>query len=484
MTFLFVMASVMIYAQYQNEAILYSQKLYQSNARSAGVGNAYGAVGASFISSSINPAGLAFYRSSEFSFSNAFYYSLDKTSYLGNSNNERKFNYNFPDLGLVFSHINKKSGQEVTEGWVNYAFAAGINRTNNYHHRSYYSGINNSSSIIDYHLEIANGKTPASLPALTGFYYDVFLIDTVNSLTKYESAMDTVGVEQSRYLTTRGSAYDINFSFGANYSNIVFLGATIGFPVLNYHKNSKFTETSIVSNPTNYLGHTWNRTLDIKGTGIQATFGLLIKPFDYFRFGGSIQTPTVYSMSEVFEDDVQANLINYDNDLEPLWSDPNYRFITPFKATASAALIAGKYGFLSIDYEYIDYSTAYFDTDDPIILSDLMIANDYIDQVYGSASNIRIGAELKYAIFAIRGGYNIYGSPYNSKFKPDNVDGSSKIYSLGFGIREKAYFFDIAYQKSLKKEFELPYTLSNKNVEGAKSEISYNKVILTFGLRF
>ncbi|MEA3496476.1 MAG: hypothetical protein U9R42_10615 [Bacteroidota bacterium] len=479
-----LLGTVKLFAQYEVEALSFSQRFLQSDARSAGIGNAYGAVGANFISSSINPAGIAVFRSSEFTLSNSFFYSSTESSYLGTNVNGHKFNYNIPSLGLVLTHVNEIAGKAVTEGWVSYTFAGGVNRTNNFHKRLNMTGVNKENSILDYFVESANGISKENLPFVTGLVYDSWLIDNPdnNNPTAYVNAFtDSLpNFRQTKSEITRGSAYDMNFTFGGNYSNIVYLGGTVSFPSIHYHSISEFTETNLNDNPKNYHSSTFKSEVDVNSEiGFKTSIGILIKPFNFIRFGGSIETPTFYKLSESYEESVLPNLMLHDSNIiqSGIFS---YNFLSPFRSTLSMALFLGKFGFISVDYEMLDYSLAYYSSDDYSFMDE----NNAIETHYGNVHNIRVGAELRYNIFTFRGGYNLYESPYKEIFKPDNADGSTEIYSAGIGVREKNIFFDLTYQMIKRNDYYLPYSLKKETVEGAIEKNKINNIILTMGLKF
>ncbi len=475
-----------VFAQYDAESVMFSRKVYQSDARSVGVGNAFGAVGANFISSSINPAGLAFFRSSEFSISNSFYFSKTETDYLGNRNTDQKFVYNIPSFSFIISNINENDGVPVKDGWVNYTFGVGMNRTNNYHYRNGASGINNTSSIVDYFAENANGSMPANLPYLTGLAYDAYLIDNPDTLNpdQYITAIDTGtttrNILQSKSMFTRGASSDLNFSFAANFSNKVYVGATLGVPSINYHKTFIFEEQNQAADPENYLGSKYTQTLDVNAIGFNMLIGVIVRPFDFLRFGGSFQTPTVYSVTEDYSDEIASTLVNNSVDPQVILGNYDYRLITPMRATASLALFAGKLGFISVDYEFLDYASTYFESD----LYSFNSENNVIKSKYTRVNNLRVGGELKYNVFAFRAGYSIYQSPFNDAVKPVEADGSFNILSFGAGIREKAYSFDIAYQLINHADYYLPYALKNTNVEGAVESSTINNILFTLGMKF
>jgi hypothetical protein len=475
-----------VFSQYDVEALKYSQKFLQSDARSVGLGNAFGAVGANIVSSSINPAGIGVFRSGEISISTSFNNIRTENLYLGNKINKSKFNVNVPQFGLVFSHVNKKNGKEVTEGWAGFTFGFGVIRTNNFNTRYHYSGENTQNSILDYHVERANGKDPNSLGLVTGLYYDAWLIDNpdTNNPYDYQRALDpsqsNLQINQNSILTTKGSMYDINFTFAGNYSNKVYLGGNINFPNINYRKTAEFNEENMDPNRSDYVSSNYLSTLDVNGNGINATFGIIYKPSKYFRLGGSIQTPTYYWLSEDYREQVTSNIIGIDTDPQEAFGSFDYNVTTPMRATASFAFFLGKIGFLSVDYDFVDYSATFYDSDDYAFTNE----NQAIENNYGTANNVRIGAELRHEIFAIRGGYSLYGSPFNAEIVPDNANGETEVFALGFGIREKVYFIDLAYQIMNRSEYYLPYSLASQDVNGGTTDYKNTNILLTMGLRF
>lgn len=473
------------YSQYEMDLLNYSQKIYMSDARSAGAGNAFSAIGANLISGSLNPAGFGFNRKTEFIISNAFYLSNSESEYLGSKSFANKVNYNIPSVGFVFSNILKENGVEKEEGWISYSFAMGINRTNNFHERAQYSGVNMKSSYLDYFAERAQGYLPKDLDFYSGMAYDAYFIDNPDTMqpSKYFTAFDTSSnsrnVDQTINLRTGGATTDINFSFGGNYDNIIFLGGSIGIPSISYHRNLEFVETNLDPNENNYNQAVHQSILDVSGVGVNATLGLIIKPVQLFRIGASIQTPTVYKMNESWQEEMDASLKLVETSRQLQYGSFDYSLVTPFRSTIGAALFLGKFGFISADYEHLNYTSAYFDSD----IYSMMSSNNKINDYYKSVNNIRVGAEFRYEILSLRAGYGIYESPYKNDIKPSNHAGEANVLSFGLGVRDKNYYFDVAYQTTNEEHYYLPYSLTNTEVEGATEKLTKNNIIITLGLR-
>ena len=155
-------------------------------------------------------------------------------------------------------------------------------------------------------------------------------------------------------------------------------------------------------------------------------------------------------------------------------SSYDYSLTTPFRAIGSVAFIFGKFGLLSADYEFVDYSGARLRASD----YDFYNENNAISNKYRSTGNLRIGTEWKYAQFSFRGGYGIEGDPYKN-----GVNSSvGHSYSLGLGLREKTYFLDLAYTHS--KRAEDYYIYDPSYVDASRNNILSDNVLLTFGVRF
>jgi hypothetical protein len=477
-------------AQDQVDALRFSQKFLVGDARSLGSGNAFGALGANFISSSINPAGLAVFRKSEFTFGTGFTSVLTKSKYLGDIANDRKFGVNIPELGLVAAWVRKSNGQELKEGWISFAFGLGTVRTNNYNCNRYFEGLNTNSSVLWHYAESANGvaDTNLSMNTIGGLAWKTWLINpdpnnpANNTFVPAMSDSSNLALLQKNSLSSRGSAYDINISFAGNYSDFFLIGASLIVPTLNYHETREFTEINQRSSAEFYRSSTYNRTLDVSGVGVGASLGILIKPVKFIRLGGSIQSPSYYSLHSKYSQEMKSDTGKISHAILTESSDGSmdFSYTSPFRASGNLAFLIGKIAFISFDYEMVDYSQSYFGSDSYSYKDE----NKNIRNYYDVANNFRFGAELKLDIFALRAGYAIYGSPYKSSVKPKDADGSSTAYSAGFGIREKNYFIDLAYQYMKTKEFYLPYSLNSVNVEGATNEVAKSNIVLTFGVRF
>ena len=75
------------------------------------------------------------------------------------------------------------------------------------------------------------------------------------------------------------------------------------------------------------------------------------------------------------------------------YGDYDYKLETPMKAIFSAAYVIGKAGLISVDYEYVDYSTMKLrDGGDGYNFLD---ENQAIEEAYKAVGNLHIGAEYR-----------------------------------------------------------------------------------------
>jgi hypothetical protein len=104
--------------------------------------------------------------------------------------------------------------------------------------------------------------------------------------------------------------------------------------------------------------------------------------------------------------------------------------------------------------------------------------NNTIAQKYTATQNIKIGAEVVLGMFSIRGGYDIYGSPY----KISTENGKRTAITAGFGIIGKRHFIDFGYVYSFSKDDY--YLFSADYLNAAKNKYISNNLLITFGLKF
>lgn len=472
-------------AQTSTDALRYSQTSTAGTARFTSMGGAFGALGGDFSALSWNPAGIAIYRKSEFTFTPSLYLNNTTSAFMNNSISSNKYNFNFGNLGFVYTRM--LSQNDDPTGWKNWNFGIGINRMNNFHSSTVYQGINPNNSMLDYFVEHANGTTPENLdPFYENLPYWTYLInpDTLNPVpNSYNSAIPYGGELQRRTSVTKGAITELVFSFGANYGNKLYFGGTVGFDFLRYVEKTKYEESDPFQNiPTDFNGFSFNQSLTTIGAGINLKLGMIYRASDWARVGFAFHTPTFYSMTDDYSNSMESSFDNGDHYTKDSPQGAyDYNLTTPMRAIGSIAFIIGKMGLVSADYEFVDYSAASFDASD----NSFFDANDAIQKKYTTAGNLKIGTEWRYENFSFRGGYAMYGTPLSAPFQVSGSDMSRNCYSLGLGIRDQDYFIDFGYVLSQGTDYFYPYTLSYpQKVPVVQNKVNTHNFTVTFGIKF
>jgi hypothetical protein len=489
--FFLTLLSVLLFyysnAQTEIDALRYSRNDIVGTARFSAMAGAYGALGADFTTLSYNPAGIGFYQFSELTFTPSIG-NVVATSYFGGGRNEdEKFNSNFSNFGYVVS--SPLNGSE----WKRLNFAVGYNRTANYKTRTYISGYNSTSSMVENFLSKASGDIISALNpehAELAFWTDLIDLennDTVNDWYKYDNGQYISHVngesnkKQEKEISSTGFSGEYVFSVGTSYEDRIYLGATIGMPRIDYYEKSTYTESELetinladTSVRLDYFDY--NEELSVTGKGFNLKIGVIARLNDWIRLGGAYHSPTYYNMEEdysksiiaVWNDRVESE--QFPKDL-PAYFD--YELRTPWKAIGSVAINIKKKGLITADIEIIDYASAKFNSDNYKFSNE----NDVINSLYTKATNIRLGGEMKYKPFRIRAGYALYGSPYK-----DNAELDRKSYTFGLGVDKGHFIVDFAYVFSEGNDEHFMY--SSDLVDAANIITTSHNFLFTLGLRY
>lgn len=485
--------SLNAFAQEEADALRYSYLQPQGTARSMGFGGALGSIGADFSALAVNPAGIGLYRSSEIMFTPSLKINGVSSDYMGSNTTDNNSRFTFNNAGVVLTSA-PTSRRYERSAWKAYSFGFGINRIADFNRNYTYTGLNTTSSFSEafsadaalYPGDLENLNT------LAGLGYQSYLVDSAGGaffpVVDYRN-----GTNQTRSVEERGGITDFNISFGGNYQEKLMVGATLGIPSIKYMRDVTYTETDATNNNDNDFDHfTYTESLSTKGGGINLKLGLIFKANDQFRFGAAYHTPTYFSLQDVYTRTLRTHTENFKADLGD-FSGPvttvespeglyEYNVITPGRFLLSASGIFNKYGFLTADFEIVNYAGARFDFDgnNTIYQNEL---NQGIKNLYQTGYNFRIGAEGRLDNLMGRLGFGYYSSPYKNASYGDRMD-----ISAGIGFRFDNWYTDIAYVHTIRQTEEYPYTLNFADVgliaPTATLNNSLNNVALTIGFKF
>jgi len=478
------------FAQTDEDALRYSQTQLFGTARGAAIGGATGALGGDFTSLSVNPAGIALYKGSEFSITPALSFVNTNSNFTGKSSQAHKYNFNLSNAGLVFTWKKDPKVLTNTSKWQSFSLGIGANRIANFHNDVFYKGFNNSNSLLNNYLQqIQPGTTTPTVnenyPFDVSLAYQTGLIQA--GPNGYYSQLQNGGLEQSKTFTTRGSITDYNITFGGNYNDKLMLGIGLGIPGLRYLYESTYTEKDINDSIEDFNRFDYKYNLTTYGVGVNGRLGLIYKANDVIRIGVSAQTPTYYSLYDQWDSEMRVEYNSSIKDTVSPNGQFNYALVTPWKVTGSLAAIFKQYGFLSVDYEWQDYSSAYLNFNKHASTGDREYQdqqNQVIADKYTGAGTLRVGGELALDIFRLRAGYSLGMTPFSSGAAVSGFDNMRQSMSGGIGFLEENFFIDFGYVHSLTHTFEQPYSVANSEVPGAEFTTKANHFLLTVGFKF
>jgi long-subunit fatty acid transport protein len=195
--------------------------------------------------------------------------------------------------------------------------------------------------------------------------------------------------------------------------------------------------------------------------------GAIGKLTEFFRIGGSYQSPTWYNLSDetsqkIYSDlaDSDISFINFN--IINVFED--YTIKIPGKLTGSLAMIFGQNGLISFDYSYQDMSKAELRPgSDPSFASE----NDYISNTLSTVSTFRLGGEYRIEALSLRAGYRFEQSPYANGGTIGDLNGYSGGIGFNFGGSRLDLSYNYSTQDINKQLFDVglptPANITNKN---------------------
>lgn len=516
-------------AQSTEEALRLSLNRPAGTARNMALSGAMGALGGDYSSLLTNPAGIAVYRSSEFTFTPSLHLNNSSTEFYGLGSNDDRIGVPFQQIAFVGTF---KPVREAESGLISTHFGIGYNRTNSFKRNTFIQGGGLQSSLLDEFV----AQTHAGLNDrfYNGMAMDALLIRNyelpngqpvyLHDFEYYEDPdTDAVqfgainGLDHSRLISERGNAGDFSLSGGANFSNRFYLGGSLNISTFDYESNLTHQETlnGGLDGLSDYYiyyrvldqweareNFTFTEDLKTSGIGINLKVGAIFKPTASLRIGAAFHTPTFFSVDEEYatamsskyyelgmENGIPVMYNDWGVDSKEAFGEFSYKLRTPLKGIGSLAYTFGNKGLISLDYEYTNYSSMQYRADNSDIGEKQYFSaqNDLIKDTFKATHNLHIGAELRPTeVFTLRGGLGLMQSPYHKDhFKGDDL---YRTFSGGFGYRMNNMFIDFAYilrqEKTKYSLYETAPYMENGTLETAKITNNNHQVALTLGWRF
>jgi hypothetical protein len=446
---------------WDQKALQLSMPQLQGNARFVAMGGAFGALGGNLSALSTNPGSIGIYRSSEFSFTPTLTFGGTRVEPEQGRMREPDpiSNFNMGNIGWV-SAIDVSKSDNPNE-WKMVQFGIGLNRIADFWNRSNYSRYADNP-FLNVLTQQANELGNLDNDFFRGLAWDagpsrnmgLIRFDPIDD--EYWNMLEGTGkgLAQRQNTKTTGAINEFVLTFGGNYGDFFYLGATLGFPRVNLNQEKRLRETAEPGEHVlngEILFKSWEITENskISGSGINLKIGAIVRPTDFMRIGLAVHTPTRYSLKE----DFSTVIINGDMPNRRFRSriaTDDYSIKTPMKIIGSLGFIVERKALISLEYEMVDYSKMrtngdmyYFDE-----------SNDFIYDHYRMGGVLRLGAEYRLENISLRAGYNHTMEPYSDNSQHNF---SGQTFSAGLGFQVGTATIDLAYVRALQSYRMSPY---------------------------
>ena len=447
-TLLYAILTFSSWSQNETDVLRYSTTDMFGSARFEAMAGSFGALGADFSAIQINPAGMARFSGSHFSFSLGNLLVATRGEYNGTSSRALKNSFKPGVFGVVFT----SDASNENKGVMYRQLSIGYSRLKSFDFNQRYEG-QNFYSLLDVFANMGSGISPDFIytdrPFTTGLAYDVYALDYNAGTGEYESRLTAGDMYHNRDIATSGGIGDFHIGYSENYMNQLYYGASVGIRRIRYNEeythNERLLDTTGVSlREFDYIY--WQETA---GTGFNIKLGVLYLPVDFVRMGISYESPAFISFEDTWSADMTAR-----HDFGTLEIDPqflyegrySYNLRTPMKLRTSFAYVLNYRGALNIDVEYVDFKRGRLNSSlENFEGYNFAIENSEVQAQYRSVLNTRVGMEYMVLrdVF-LRGGYAFLPQPFKSTI--GNVTRVNQTVSAGVGWRVKNLNVDIAYR--------------------------------------
>jgi hypothetical protein len=498
-----LLATSTIYAQDEFDALKVAQPQLQGTARYMSMGGAFTALGGDPSAISLNPAGLGVYKSSELSAT--LNVTNNSTSSIWNGENSSNNNNLFANL----NNFSVVLSIPTADPDYSSAFSFTYDRLKSFNRSGTIAGGSQLSSITDYIANRTNGisesalaadnaySDAANLPWLSVLAYDGWMINPSSSGTNQWSSLLNQGetVNPTYSFNERGYVDQYSLSYGANISNLVYWGASIGWQSLSYTLTTNYQEAFSGGGSMNLQNQIYTT-----GNGFDFKLGVIVRPTDFLRLGASVKTPTFYTMTDYYYAGLSFPSISGVNNGSGTVYTPaeggysKYELQTPWVFNFGLAGVISNKGVISVDYQYQDYSSMKY-SDENGDSFNFSFENQGVKDNMQGVSTFKIGGEYRVTDqIALRLGYN-YISPAtktdayrqlpSNSIRTDSeyfLDVNTQNFTGGIGYHYNNWNFDLAYVLNTQKQKFYPY--DDASLVAANVTTKNSNIVFTIGVRY
>lgn len=406
-------------AQGEEDALRTSTLRPGGTARSNGMANAFGAVGVDPASFSINPAGLALYRTSSLCFSLGLEVDADASRHYGSVAQATEAKASIPNMALVLRTPASASGS-----WKGASYGVVYDRVESHRHRTEALADRVPGSLLDQFTAQANGTSYNRIydeyPFTSALAWDVWAIDTLSgdSMNYFSRFPEGSETRQRDRIDARGSTTRTGFFYAANIDDRFYLGISTSLISHRFKRNTRHTEYSL--EPNNSMDQfEVEDDLATSGGGFDLSIGALARVTERLRLGGALHSPQWLNLTDQYKTTARSGFAatggrgDFDFTAESPDGTFTYRLRTPWRAVGSVAYVVGSHGLVSIDYEHADLQSMRFRPSNTLEdLYDFEYENQAIRSRFRSQGTLRVGTEWRFGNWYYRAGWAFTSDPY------------------------------------------------------------------------
>jgi hypothetical protein len=483
LVFAFLSIPALLVAQNEEDALRLSTIMPGGTARSAGMANGFGALGADGSAIAINPAGFGVYRASELSFTPSLEVNDATATYQGTRSADTQTRFNFSNLVLAINNPSRSDGD-----WRSSTYGIAFDRQATHHYRHQARGDAVPGSILHNFFDELSGVAPneysTAFPFTGSLAWETFGLDA-DTLGLFPAIPFGAETEQLHTRETRGASNNTSFFYSGNYKDRLYIGAAVGIVGHRFRRSMVHTETSLDPlTPINDLAY--REELNTTGNGLDVKLGVIGRITEQFRLGAAFHSPQWLRLNDSYRTEMSTNFRTPDSagNFGYRFDSPdgvfNYRLNTPWKVVGSAAYIAGRSGLFSLDYEYQDMRRMRFQRSSRLVNDyDFRFENEMIQEVFQPVHTVRVGTEWRTGAWYYRLGWGYSTDPYVAN---DPRHGRPfRNYAAGIGYRTDHVGVDLAFNVNQRGVRYHPYY--DPQVEPVTAELTTYRTFLTVSFR-
>ena len=441
---LFLFSSVSFSQSYLTQNYSNAFRLSESgiitDARALSMGNAHTVLSDVYSATLLNPATLGLAKKFTISTSVGLNLYRNEAFFLNDSTESDKTETILNQFGLVMPLVSDTADN-------NLVISLGYNHSKDFNRSLKFSGFNTGSNSLVSDLTSLNNNIPRQL--LLSYP------DSANGEYLGDETILNGNLEQSGFILNEGGINHWSFGIAYEFAHNIFFGASINYNVGAYLSDRQYSEKdannfypdsvrTIASDPltAGFNSFQLNDIVDWAFNGYDIRFGVLYKFFNFISIGGSVKTPTHFTVEEKhFFNGKSEFQTGFTSEIDTV-VDSKFSVASPYEFTAGAMvnlwIITG-----SAEVSFIDYTQMKFT--DGLDLPKRTEINRNITEIYTQIFNLRGGAEfrLPFTGLSARAGFMYYPSP----IADDPMEFDKKFLTAGLGIRsgEGAMEFNVTY---------------------------------------